>query len=241
MEQFMSAPRQMRLTPELVALCRREVADAGPPPGIVPAVDDDFREALNRLLETRGPGPVWLFAYGSLIWKPEVPHEELRRAMAKGWHRAFSMKVFRYRASMEQPGFMMCLDPGGQCEGVVLRLAEEGIATQLDKLLRREISRRAGLEAVRWIDVDVAGQAMQALAFYAGPAMLDSYVAGRPLAEVAQGLARACGHWGSGAEYLYNTVSHLEQLGIHDEGLWALQELVAAEIEALYGKAVKAG
>jgi glutathione-specific gamma-glutamylcyclotransferase len=231
----------MRLTPELVALCHREVADAGPPPGIVAAADDDFREALKRLLETRSTGPVWLFAYGSLIWKPEVPHVELRRAMAKDWHRAFSMKVFRYRASMEQPGYMMCLDPGGQCEGVVLRLDEEGIATQLDKLLRREISRRAGLEAVRWIDVDVAGEAMQALAFYAGPAMLDSYVAGRPLAEVAQGLARACGHWGSGAEYLYNTVSHLEQLGIHDEGLWALQELVAAEIEGLYGKAVKAG
>ena len=53
---------------------------------------------------------------------------------------------------------------------------------------------------------------------------------------MAHGLARACGHWGSGAEYLYNTVSHLEGLGIHDEGLWHLQEKVAAEIEALYGK-----
>jgi cation transport protein ChaC len=237
----MSGGRVMRLTPELVALCHREVQDAGPPPGTVAADDDDFRETLNRLIETRGSGPVWLFAYGSLIWKPEVPHEELRRAMAKGWHRAFSMKVFRYRASMEQPGYMMCLDPGGQCEGVVLRLAEEGIASQLDKLLRREISRRAGLQAVRWIDVATADGPVRTLAFYAGPKELDSYVENRPLTDVAYGLARACGHWGSGAEYLYNTVSHLEQLGIHDEGLWALQELVAAEIEALYGKAVKAG
>jgi glutathione-specific gamma-glutamylcyclotransferase len=227
----------MRLTRELVALCHREVQDAGPLPGIVSATDADFRATLQRLLETRGAGPIWLFAYGSLIWKPEVPHEELKRATAQGWHRAFSMKVFRYRATLDQHGFMMCLDPGGYCEGVVLRLPEEDIAGQIDKLLRREISRRAALEAVRWIEVEASGGPTRALAFYAGPPALDSYMAGRPLAEVAHGLARACGHWGSGADYLYNTVSHLEQLGIHDEGLWELQEVVAAEIEALHGLA----
>lgn len=237
----MNASLTMRLTPELVALTRREVADTGPPPGIVAATDEDFREALDRILATRGPGPVWLFAFGSLIWKPEVPHEDLKRATAKGWHRAFSMKVFRYRASLDQPGYMMCLDPGGSCEGVVLRLPEADIAGQIDKLLRREVSRRAGLEAARWIDVEVEGRSQRALAFYAGPNMLDSYVEDRPLSEVAYGLARACGHWGSGAEYLYNTVSHLEKLGIHDEGLWALQKLVAAEIETLYGAAARAG
>jgi glutathione-specific gamma-glutamylcyclotransferase len=70
--------------------------------------------------------------------------------------------------------------------------------------------------------------------FYAGPTQLDYYRAGRSLSEVAHGLARACGSWGSGADYLHNTVSHLEQLGIHDASLWQLQELVAAEIRSLY-------
>jgi cation transport protein ChaC len=231
----------MRLTAELARLCHREVVDAGPPPGIVAATDEDFREALARILAARPEGPVFLFAYGSLIWKPEVPHVGMRRATAPGWHRAFSMQVFRYRATLEQPGFMMCLDRGGICEGVVLQLAETDIAGQIDRLLRREISRRVALEAVRWIDVDVAGEQVKALAFYAGPDMLDNYVANRPLMEVAHGLARACGHWGSGADYLCNTVAHLEQLGIHDEGLWTLQDLVADEIEKLYGPAVARG
>jgi glutathione-specific gamma-glutamylcyclotransferase len=237
----MNTFRTMRLTPELVALCHREVQDAGPLPGVVAVTDDDFREALQRLLDTRGAGPVWLFAYGSLIWKPEVPHEELKRATAQSWHRAFSMKIYRYRATLAQHGYMMCLDPGGSCEGVVLRLPEEDIAGQIDKLLRREISRRAALEAVRWIEVGASAEPAMALAFYAGPPASDSYVAGRPPAEVAHGLARACGHWGSGADYLYNTVSHLEQLGIHDEGLWELQELVANEIEKLYGLPARPG
>lgn len=45
-------------------------------------------------------------------------------------------------------------------------------------------------------------------------------------------LARACGHWGTGAEYLLNTVTHLQARGIHDAGLWHLQRLVAQRIEA---------
>jgi cation transport protein ChaC len=49
---------------------------------------------------------------------------------------------------------------------------------------------------------------------------------------VADVLAKACGHIGSGAEYLLNTVTHLEAKGIHDANLWRLQKLVAARIEA---------
>ena len=54
-----------------------------------------------------------------------------------------------------------------------------------------------------------------------------------PLEQVAHILARACGHWGSGAQYLHQTVSKLEEFGIHDENLWKLQELVAEEIRSL--------
>jgi cation transport protein ChaC len=50
---------------------------------------------------------------------------------------------------------------------------------------------------------------------------------------VADVLANACGHIGSGAEYLYNTVSHLEAKGIHDSGLWQLQRLVAERIDSV--------
>jgi cation transport protein ChaC len=51
-------------------------------------------------------------------------------------------------------------------------------------------------------------------------------------AEVARTLADACGHWGSGADYLYNVVSNLERYGMHDSHLWRLQQLVAENIQA---------
>jgi cation transport protein ChaC len=48
-------------------------------------------------------------------------------------------------------------------------------------------------------------------------------------------LARAVGPAGSCAEYLLNTVSHLEERGIRDRYLWRLQAMVAAEIDATGG------
>ncbi len=51
--------------------------------------------------------------------------------------------------------------------------------------------------------------------------------------ETARRIARACGHLGSNAAYLYNTVSKLAEYGIHDRNLWHLQELVAEEIGRL--------
>jgi cation transport protein ChaC len=227
--------RSMSLTPALVKLCHRVVDDPGPSPNTRYLRDEDYRPAAAALLSRKGDGPTWLFAYGSLIWKPEIPHVETLRATVQGWHRAFSMKIERYRASPGQPGYMMCLDPGGCCEGVVLRLPDDGQLEQMEKLLRREVSRQGGLDAARWIAVESVKGPVMALAFYAGPATLEYYSANRPASEVAHGLARACGHWGSGADYLYNTVHHLEALGIHDAGLWELQALVAEEIRALYG------
>ena len=48
--------------------------------------------------------------------------------------------------------------------------------------------------------------------------------------QTADVLAKAVGHWGSGAEYLMNTVQQLESLGIHDRNLWRLQRMVADRI-----------
>ena len=45
-------------------------------------------------------------------------------------------------------------------------------------------------------------------------------------------IATAAGHWGSCAEYLRETVAHLQTLGIRDRNLWQLQELVAERISA---------
>jgi cation transport protein ChaC len=83
----------------------------------------------------------------------------------------------------------------------------------------------------RWIDVAVEGKPARAIAFTANPES-PNYASGLKPDEIALTLSRACGHWGSCADYLHQTVLSLETHGIHDEYLWDLQERVAALIDA---------
>jgi glutathione-specific gamma-glutamylcyclotransferase len=95
------------------------------------------------------------------------------------------------------------------------------------------LAARWGYAALRLLDIHADDGPLRALCFYADP----PEVADRPelpLETVASILARACGHVGSGAEYLFRTVEALQAIGIHDLHLWELQELVAKEIKTIH-------
>jgi cation transport protein ChaC len=224
----------MALTAELVAGAYRMVEDAGPPPDTIRNTEADWDATVQELLASRSDGQdVWLFAYGSLLWNPVVEHTEERLGVARGWHRSFCMRMRTWRGTLEQPGLMMGLDRGGQCKGVALRLASETVEVQLGKLVRREMPMRPlgkrSTNVPRWIEVETAQGRLRAIAFvidrrghiYAGKLTPD---------ETADILAKACGHGGSCAEYLYSTILHLENRGIRDRNLWRLQSLVARKI-----------
>jgi len=229
--------RRMSLTPELVALCHREEVDPGPDGSWTQLSDDDFRTLATRLSGEADDGPLWVFAYGSLIWKPAFESVEQRRAAAHGWHRSFCLDIKRWRGSREQPGLMMALERGGRCDGVIYRLPDGEKPVQIERLLRREIDDHESVSSVRWVPVRTAQGRLRALGFWVGVTGRGTSL-GQPLEKVANILARACGHVGSGAEYLYNTVSHLETFGIHDRNLWRLQDLVADEIRSIHGHRV---
>lgn len=227
--------RQMRLTAEHVALVNRGILpDEGAPPGYAePSTIEDHEATAHRLMEI-GPPPddMWFFAYGSLIWKPECTITEHRRATAHGWHRSFCMRLTRWRGTPDCPGLMMALDRGGRCDGVICRLPDDDQFKQLGLLLRREVDQRHDIGTFRWISVTIGTEKLRALTFYAAP-RADYYTGKLPIDEVAKTLAQAAGHWGSCANYLYQTITKLEEYGIHDSGLWRLQEKVAQEIAAL--------
>src|SRR3569623_2566784 len=106
------APRQMRLTERHVALMRRDMPDPGPMPGYEPSTEDDYARVTRALLEAAPEGgQIWIFAYGSLIWKPACEFIEMRVGLVRGWHRAFCLGWnTRFRGSDEAPGLMLALD-----------------------------------------------------------------------------------------------------------------------------------
>lgn len=217
----------MRLTPEMVRRAFREVPDPGADASFVPFDEAESGAAADRILAEQA-GPVHVFAYGSLIWKPDFEVTETIRGTLRGWHRSFCIHLTEWRGSPAKPGLMMALERGGTCVGLLLRIPEAERREIVARLIRREIP-RDGFDMVRWSQVETARGRVPALVFWAGPKgpRIEHRL---PLPTVAHRLAHACGHGGSGAEYLYNTVEHLEAAGIRDRNLWRLQAMVADEI-----------
>jgi cation transport protein ChaC len=133
---------------------------------------------------------------------------------------------------------MMALDRGGACRGVLQRIPTAYVEQRLDLLLRRETSVKPASNTPRWVRVESPSGSRAALAFTinrSGPTYCR-----HTLEETADILSRACGHWGSGAEYLLHTVAHLEERGIHDPYLWRLQRMVAERIVVAHDGAGRA-
>jgi len=227
--------RTLSLTADHVARVHRVIEDSGVEPGMAVHTDADYDDWVARILASHpAPDiPTRLFAFGSLIWKPELDHRSEEQCVARGWHRSFCFRMTRFRGTVDQPGLMMALDRGGQCRGVVFELPRHDLEGQLGRLFRREFRYKPANSMPRWITVAAQSGETPALAFVMN--RKSPLYAGRlPLETVADVLSTACGHLGSGAEYLFNTIAHLEAKGIHDRNLWRLQRLVADRIERLH-------
>jgi cation transport protein ChaC len=224
--------RRMALTVELVARSCRSVEDSGPSPGAEYLTDQEYDVAVRDTLAQVPAQGLWLFAYGSLLWKPAFEFVESQAAVAQGWHRSFCIRIARFRGTPDRPGLMMTLDRGGQCRGVVFRIPAEQSEEKLHQLFRRELVVKDRPNMQRWLKVQTRYGPLIALGFVAN--QQSKFYSGKlPLDQVAEVLSLAAGHWGSCAEYLRETVAHLEERGIRDANLWRLQGLVAERLRAM--------
>lgn len=180
----------------------------------------------QRDVERRG---VWLFAYGSLLWNPDFPFVEKRSGSLRGYHRRFCLWQWRYRGTRACPNLMLALDRGGCCKGVLYRVAAPDVRTKLAGVWRREMLGNA--YCPRWLRAETAEGPVESIAFVINRDG-ERYAGRLTEAKVADFMAAACGHRGSGAEYLLETVMALEAAGLRDAMLWRMQALVAERLAA---------
>jgi cation transport protein ChaC len=229
-ERLVMATRTLRLTRALVDKVPKTIPDPGPIAEIAELQTDDARaSSLTALLASRpDQDAFWVFAFGSLMWKPDIAFHEQRRAQVKGWHRAFCLGPdTRYRGNPEYPGLMLSLDQGGVCEGVAFRLDEGDLAGCLENLIARE----PPIPPV-WVDAETAEGSIRTLAFVCDPGGR-GYVGGLTPEEIAAQIAPAVGMFGSMADYVLNTATHLDALAIQDSTICQMQNLVASELEKM--------
>jgi glutathione-specific gamma-glutamylcyclotransferase len=167
---------------------------------------------------------LWVFGYGSLMWRPDFPHVERRPAVLLGAHRSLCVWSWVHRGTKARPGLVLGLDRGGACRGVAFRVAPAHWEGVVASLRARERVTGVYLERRRPIRLE-DGRAAAALTYvvdrahpqYAGRLDLD-----RQLAVVAG----AHGRSGANDAYVLNTVRHLEELGIRDARLeWLARQL----------------
>ena len=172
-------------------------------------------------LRDRGE-PVWIFAYGSLLWNPEFAYAAAEPALLRGYHRSFCLYSYDYRGTPARPGLTLGLDRGGSCRGMALCLPFEA----LDRVWLREMSGRRVYE-MRWVPVWTGSGARRALAFVVLRNCPD-YAGRLPLDEAASIILGAVGRRGTCRDYLESTLRHLERLGLVDRPLACLAVRVQA-------------
>ncbi|MEO9900564.1 gamma-glutamylcyclotransferase [Nisaea sp.] len=186
--------------------------------------DEELHASLASMFPDGAPDTdVWLFGYGSLIWNPSIHFADKCCATARGYHRRFCMQTHLGRGSPEVPGLMLALDRGGCCRGVAFRISKEKAAEELEIVWRREMVSDAYIP--RWLSMTGPDGPFKAIGFVMNRKH-ERYMGQLPEEEMAQTIERASGFLGPCADYLFNTVEHLDELGMPDQGLTRLRDRV---------------
>ncbi len=192
--------------------------------------DAEHRRSVKKTLAARpdGEGDVWLFAYGSLMWNSMIRVLEKRIAGVRGYQRRFCIWTRLYRGSPTRPGLVLGLVPGGACRGVAYRIAAAEARGELELIWRREMIN--GGYRPTWLQITTNGGRGWAIGFVTDRRFID-YAGSLPDERVAEIVAGASGYAGSCAAYLFDTAAHLDALGIRDQRLRRIRDLVAQIIE----------
>jgi len=185
-------------------------------PGIAGSTDPALALAQVRA-QWGGKAPLWVFAYASLLWRPEFDVAEQSLARVQGWRRALQMWSRVNRGTPAQPGLVFALLRGGSCWGMVQRVPSAQANDVLERLWSREMP--TGVYEPRWLRCQTATGSVTALAFtlpHTSPqntGLLSNEHYQRIFSDTVGG------RFGTTLDYAQQTYERLLELGIHDQEL----------------------
>lgn len=168
---------------------------------------------------------IWVFAYGSLIWNPAFHFVDRKVGRVHGYHREFCLRTHLGRGSPETEGFMLGLKPGGSCKSVAYRIEGQAVETELELVWRREML--TNVYQPRWVRVHTQTGIVPAVTFVMN-LNHERYAGDADDEEIVESIATASGRLGRCCDYLFDTVTHLNELGIRDRRMETLAERVRA-------------
>jgi cation transport protein ChaC len=159
---------------------------------------------------------LWVFGYGSLMWRPGFAVGESAPALLKGAHRALCVYSVVHRGTHSEPGLVLGLDRGGACKGMAFRVAAGAEEETLAYLREREQVTDVYVEAVRPIRLlDGSGRVLKALTYLVDRTH-SQYAGDLPLEAQIRIVKGGKGQAGGNVEYVMKTLRHLDESGVHD-------------------------
>ena len=168
---------------------------------------------------------LWLFGYGSLIWKADFDYAERAPASLQGWQRRFWQGSHDHRGTPEAPGRVVTLikEPGATCVGIAYRIHASQAERVLQHLDFREKNGYERFEApISFLD---STGTVQALVYIATPDNF-AHLGKATDAETAQQIHNSVGPSGTNREYLFKLHEALERLNTSDAHVQDLVDLL---------------
>jgi glutathione-specific gamma-glutamylcyclotransferase len=176
-------------------------------------------------------GDLWVFGYGSLMWRPGFDYLERVSARLIGLHRALCVFSFVHRGTPERPGLVLGLDRGGMCRGIAYRIAAAARAKTIGYLRSREQVTSVYLETMRQIELeDHDRRRIRALCYTVDRSHVQ-YAGRLSHAEMLHYVRQGHGSSGPNREYVLETVQALEALGYREGELHRLAESLKGAAE----------
>lgn len=169
---------------------------------------------------------LWVFGYGSLMWRPGFAYEEAVPAVLQGAHRALCLYSVVHRGTPSRPGLVLGLDVGGNCRGIAFRVCARDERRVRDYLRRREQVTNVYRAALKRVELPGRAEtSVRALCFVVDRCH-PQYAGRLPIEVQAWLVRRGQGRSGANIDYVVNTVRHLVEMGIEDRPLLRLMTLL---------------
>jgi glutathione-specific gamma-glutamylcyclotransferase len=175
---------------------------------------------------------LWVFAYGSLMWRPGFAFLDRVPARLIGLHRALCVFSFVHRGTPERPGLVLGLDRGGMCRGIAYRVAAASRDQTIAYLRGREQVTTVYVETMRQIELeDRARRRVRALCYIVDRSHVQ-YAGRLTLAESLHHVRQGHGQSGPNRDYVLETVRALEALGYRESDLHLLAQRLTGAHES---------
>jgi len=162
---------------------------------------------------------LWVFAYGSLMWRPNFEYSVMEPARLYGYHRSLCIYSTAYRGTYERPGLVFGLNAGGSCQGLAINVAPKDVPETMGYLYEREMITR--VYRPKWLPVRLQNRTETAWVFVADRNH-EQYTGRLNVEEQITLVKQGCGKAGPCIDYLRSTLEHLHTLGIRDRTLEAV-------------------